>query len=75
MQYLLMAVATATCFIAANVQAQDPAVASGQMSSTCQFTQGPRAGQVQSYMGRTQPIPVGSPCTDGGQNSGTAVPD
>jgi len=46
-----------------------------QMSSTCRFNQGPRSGQVQSYRGRAQPIPVGSPCHDAAGSTGTAVPE
>ena len=60
--------------------AEDPVYASmllaqNQLSSTCRFTQGPRAGQVQSYQGMVQPIPVGSSCTDGQGSFGTAIPD
>ena len=46
-------------------------------SSTCQFNNGPRAGQIQSYAGVTgiQPIPIGAPCTDGQGSTGVAVPD
>ena len=46
-----------------------------QVSSTCRFDEGPRAGQVQSYKGLVQPIRVGSPCTDGRESFGTAIPD
>lgn len=45
------------------------------MSSTCSFTHGPRSGEVQSYVGRVRPIPVGSPCHDGISSSGIAVED
>jgi hypothetical protein len=46
-----------------------------QLSSTCQFSQGPRAGQTQSYKGQVQPIPVGSPCQDGQGSIGVAISD
>lgn len=52
-----------------------PGSNSGQLSSTCRFSQGPRAGQIQSYRGQVQPIPVGSPCTDGQGSNGVAIPD
>lgn len=47
------------------------------MSSTCQFDNGPRAGQVQSYAGVTgmQAMPIDAPCTDGRGSTGVAVPD
>lgn len=45
------------------------------LSSTCQFNQGPRAGQVENYKGKIQPMPVGSPCTDGLRSIGVAIPD
>jgi len=46
-------------------------------SFTCQFNNGPRAGQVQSYAGVTgiQPMLVGTQCTDGQGSTGVAVPD
>ena len=45
------------------------------MSLTCQFLNGPRSGQIQSYAGvvGVQPIPVGAPCTDGQGSMGTAI--
>jgi hypothetical protein len=52
-----------------------PGAPSADLTSTCRFTQGPRAGQVQSYRGMVHPIPVGSPCTDGQGSQGVAVSD
>jgi hypothetical protein len=49
-----------------------PGATSEQLSSTCRFDQGPRAG---SFQGMVQPIPVGSPCTDGQGSFGTAIAD
>jgi hypothetical protein len=46
-----------------------------KLSSTCEFNQGPRAGETQSYKGQVQPIPVGSPCHDGQGSTGKAIPD
>lgn len=45
------------------------------MSLTCYFTNGPRAGQTQSYEGYpgVWPIPTGSSCTDGSGSFGRAV--
>ncbi len=51
-----------------------PGGGSGQLTRTCQFSTGPRAGQTQTYP-QAQPIPVGSPCQDGQGSTGTAVPD
>ena len=47
------------------------------LSLTCKYTSGPKAGQKQSFAGvaGVTPVPVGSPCWDGGQNRGVAVPD
>lgn len=42
------------------------------LSRTCKFTTGPKTGQTQRFP-TAQPIPVGSPCWDGGPNSGVAV--
>ena len=41
----------------------------------CQFDNGPRAGQVQSYAGVTgmRAIGIGAPCTDGQGSSGAAI--
>ena len=83
MQYMKRCITTTLlagiCFAAfahsAVVIAQATGRAGGQLSSTCRFAQGPRAGQVQSYKGMVQPIPVGSQCTDGQQSFGTAIPD
>lgn len=37
-----------------------------ERSCLCQFTGGPRAGQVQDYTGHPSgPLPVGTPCQDG----------
>ncbi|HJP69478.1 MAG TPA: hypothetical protein VJ846_11295 [Sphingomicrobium sp.] len=44
---------------------------------SCQFDDGPRAGQIQSYAGVTgmEPMQVGIRCTDGQGSNGVAVPD
>ena len=54
-----------------------PGQAPPGMTFTCQFDNGPRAGQLQSYAGVTgiQPFAVHSACTDGQGSTGTAVPD
>ena len=44
-----------------------------QMTTVCEFTSGPRAGQTQDYAGIAAPIPVGTPCHDGLGSSGTAA--
>jgi hypothetical protein len=47
------------------------------LSSTCQFSNGPRAGQVQHWPRNTPgltPVPVGQSCTDG-VSYGVAIPD
>ncbi len=43
-------------------------------SLTCQFTSGPRAGQIQSFCGYSgaRPSPIGGPCTDGSSSWGVA---
>src|SRR5271169_2777263 len=49
----------------------------GNMSQTCQFTQGPKAGQTINFAGQpgVTPAPVGGPCTDGMGSYGVAVAD
>jgi hypothetical protein len=49
----------------------------GGMSTTCQFTSGPRAGQTVSFAGipGVTPSPVGGPCSDGMSSMGVAVAD
>jgi len=47
-------------------------------STTCRFTMGPRAGQVQHWPRNTpglRPAPIGAPCTDGADSQGVAIPD
>ena len=46
-----------------------------QLSSTCKFNEGPRTGEVENYHGKTLPIPVGSPCSDGVRSIGVAIPE
>ena len=43
------------------------------MSAKCQFTIGPRSGQMQDFSPRP-PIPVGTPCNDGQGSIGTVIP-
>jgi hypothetical protein len=43
-----------------------------ELTNTCKFTRGPRKGERQRYPDH-DPIPVGSPCHDGRENSGIAV--
>jgi hypothetical protein len=51
-----------------------PGTANGGMSTLCQFTTGPKAGTSFDFrLFGAQPIPVGSPCTDGRGSNGTAV--
>ena len=45
-----------------------------QLTHTCKFDKGPRAGQTLAYPA-AQPIPVGAPCRDGVASTGVAVPD
>ena len=45
----------------------------GQMSTICEFTNGPQAGTRHDYA-PMQPIPVGSPCNDGQGSTGRVVP-
>lgn len=45
---------------------------SAEMTNTCKFNKGPRAGQTQRYP-QYDPIPVGSPCQDGRGSSGVAI--
>lgn len=56
---------------------QPPPQAGPATSFTCQFNNGPRAGEIQSYVGVTgmRPIPVGAECTDGQGSTGLAIPD
>ena len=44
-----------------------------QLSTICEFTNGPRAGTSHDYA-PMQPIPVGSPCHDGQGSTGRVVP-
>jgi hypothetical protein len=41
-------------------------------SLTCQFTYGPKAGQIESFP-QAWPVPIGSPCTDAIASSGVAI--
>lgn len=41
-----------------------------QVSTVCHFTNGPRAGQSQDYA-PAPAVPVGTPCHDGGESTGT----
>jgi hypothetical protein len=46
-----------------------------ERSFLCQFTSGPRAGQVHDYAGHPAgALPVGSPCQDGAGSNGVIVP-
>jgi hypothetical protein len=45
---------------------------SGEMSTLCKFTNGPRAGQTQDYAPMA-PLPVGAPCHDDQQSTGFVV--
>ena len=45
---------------------------SGQKSTLCQFTAGPRKGETQDYAPR-DPIPVGSACNDGAGSTGRVI--
>ncbi len=58
----------------ANGSGTAPVPGGQQVSTTCKFTQGPRAGQTQSFPG-AKPIPVGTACNDGKGNAGAAVAD
>jgi hypothetical protein len=51
-----------------------PARAQSGLTTVCQFTSGPRAGSTFDFRPYgVQPIPVGSPCTDGQSSTGIAV--
>lgn len=41
-------------------------------SRTCQFTYGPKAGQIETFP-QAWPIPIGSQCTDAIASSGVAI--
>lgn len=43
-------------------------------SRTCKYKSGIKAGELQ-YFGDIDPVPIGSPCEDGGGSSGIVVPD
>jgi hypothetical protein len=43
------------------------------LTSTCQFSSGPRAGEIADLAGAFAPVPVGSACSDGASSIGTAV--
>jgi hypothetical protein len=46
----------------------------GQLTTKCSFSSGPRTGTIFDFAPfGIQPIPVGSPCTDGQGSNGTAV--
>jgi hypothetical protein len=45
------------------------------LSTSCEFKQGPRTGQVENFQGKLLPIPVGSTCSDGIRSVGVAVPE
>lgn len=48
------------------------------LSSTCEFSSGPKAGQVMHWPRSTpglRPTKVGMPCTDGMGSAGTAIQD
>ncbi len=49
-------------------------VCAQQLTHTCKFDKGPRAGLTLAYP-TAQPIPVGSSCQDGVASTGVAVPD
>lgn len=46
---------------------------SSNLSTLCQFTYGPRAGQIHDYVGWA-PVPVGTPCNDGIASIGVVIP-
>jgi hypothetical protein len=56
--------------VASQVDAPAPQPA---LTSTCQFSSGPRAGEIADLSGASAPVPVGSACSDGASSSGTAV--
>jgi hypothetical protein len=43
---------------------------SGQVSTICHFTAGPRAGSSFDYRATWQPLPAGTPCLDGAGSTG-----
>jgi len=47
----------------------------GQTSTTCQYNDGPKAGEVESFKDKAKPVLIGKPCADGQGNSGIAVFD
>ena len=48
--------------VASQVDAPAPQPA---LTSTCQFSNGPRAGEIADLSGASAPVPVGSACSDG----------
>jgi hypothetical protein len=46
-----------------------------ELTSICQFSSGPRAGEIANLAGvsGTAPVPVGSACSDGASSQGTAT--
>lgn len=52
---------------------EDPA-RQAALTSICQFSSGPRAGEVADFAGVSgAPVPVGSACSDGASSKGTAI--
>lgn len=63
---------------AAKIQAAQTAAQNRSLApqaSTCKFFQGKKTGLQESYVGKIQPLPLGSDCTDGLGSIGVIVPD
>ncbi len=59
----------------ASANTDDAAAAQATLTSTCQFSSGPRAGEIADLAGVSgaAPVPVGSACSDGASSLGTAI--
>ena len=55
----------------ASANGRDAAATRGALTGTCQFSSGPRAGEIAELPGA--PFPVGSACSDGASSAGTAI--
>jgi hypothetical protein len=44
-----------------------------KLSAICQFNEGPRAGETESFAGKNPPIPLGTPCSDGVRSIGVTI--
>jgi hypothetical protein len=70
----LLRIGLALCFILGGLAVIVPTRAQTGLTTVCQFNTGPRAGtSLDFHAYGVQPIPIGSPCTDGRGSSGVAI--